>query len=88
MVTTVVAPVAFDSTKLGETHTVWIQASRQWDLTNTTNPQTFKAVDQEFNFIPNGTGTRSSVRSSPRPTATSATTASSGTSTPTSPSPP
>ena len=55
-VTTVVDPVDF-GTQVNDTHTVWIQASRQWDLVNTTAPSSFQAVDKEYNFIPSGTGT-------------------------------
>lgn len=56
-VTTVVPAVDYDSAKRDNTHTVWIQAARQWDLVNTSNLQTFKPTDTEYNFIPSGTGT-------------------------------
>ncbi len=56
-VRTVVNPVLIDPTKLNDTHTVWMQTARQWDLVFTSNLQTFKAVDTEFNFIPAGAGT-------------------------------
>ena len=49
--------VAYDATKLNETHVVWIQASRQTDLVYQTNANTFHAANQPYYFIPSGTGT-------------------------------
>ena len=45
---------AIDPAKAGQTHTIWIQASRQTDLDDPTNVKTFVAVNKEFNFAPNG----------------------------------
>lgn len=49
--------VAYDPTKLNETHVVWIQASRQTDLVYPTNANTFYAANSPYHFIPSGTGT-------------------------------
>ena len=49
--------VTFDPAQLNATHTVWIQATRQTDINDTTNPKTFTAHDVEYNFIPSGVGT-------------------------------
>jgi OmcA/MtrC family decaheme c-type cytochrome len=49
--------VAYDPAKLGETHALWIQASRQTDLVFQTNANTFYAANVPYNFIPGGTGT-------------------------------
>jgi OmcA/MtrC family decaheme c-type cytochrome len=49
--------VAYDATKLSETHVVWITAGRQTDLTYTTNASTFFAANQSFYFVPDGSGT-------------------------------
>ncbi|MCC6747730.1 MAG: OmcA/MtrC family decaheme c-type cytochrome [Deltaproteobacteria bacterium] len=49
--------VAYDATKLDETHVVWIQASRQTDLVFPTNANTFFAANQDYYFIPSGKGT-------------------------------
>ena len=46
--------VAYDPTKLGETHVVWIQASRQTDLVFTTNANTFASANQPYYFVPDG----------------------------------
>lgn len=56
-VTTVTAPGAYDPTKLGVTHTLWIQIARQTDLQNPNTVQGFTPLDVEYNFIPNGVGT-------------------------------
>lgn len=56
-VTSVTAPVVYDPAKLNNTHTIWIQAQRQWDLVDPSNTRTFMAVDKEYNFIPSGVGT-------------------------------
>src|SRR5262249_56798831 len=45
--------VAYDASKLGNTHVVWIEASRQTNLDNTLDPAGFDAVDTDFNYIPN-----------------------------------
>lgn len=49
--------VAYDAAKVGETHVVWIQASRQTDLVFQINANTFYADNAPYNFIPNGSGT-------------------------------
>jgi OmcA/MtrC family decaheme c-type cytochrome len=49
--------VAYDATKLAETHVVWITAGRQTDLVFTTNANTFFAANQSFYFVPDGSGT-------------------------------
>jgi OmcA/MtrC family decaheme c-type cytochrome len=46
--------VAWDPAHLNDTHTVWMQISRQWDLADPANPQTFLAVDKDYNFLPPG----------------------------------
>ncbi len=46
--------VAYDATKLGETHVVWVQASRQTDLVFQINANTFYADNAPLNFIPSG----------------------------------
>lgn len=56
-VTSVTDPVAYDPTKLGATHTIWIQIARQTDIVNPSTVQGFTARDIEYNFIPNGVGT-------------------------------
>jgi OmcA/MtrC family decaheme c-type cytochrome len=49
--------VAYDATKLSETHVVWIQVSRQTDAVFTANANTFYAANEPYYFIPSGTGT-------------------------------
>ncbi len=49
--------VAYDATKLGETHVAWIQVTRQTDLAFTTNANTFFAGNEAKYFIPSGAGT-------------------------------
>lgn len=49
--------VAYDTTKLDETHVVWIQATRQTDLTYTDNANTFSASNAPYYFVPSGNGT-------------------------------
>ncbi|HEY7725634.1 MAG TPA: OmcA/MtrC family decaheme c-type cytochrome [Anaeromyxobacteraceae bacterium] len=49
--------VAYDPAQLGTTHTLWIQATRQRDASDVTNPQTFTAVNKSHEFIPSGVGT-------------------------------
>ena len=49
--------VAYDATKLNETHVVWIQATRQTDPVFTDNAKTFYAANQDYYFVPSGTGT-------------------------------
>ena len=49
--------VAFDPTKLGETHVVWIQATRQTDLVFTIDANTFYAANTPFYFVPDGSST-------------------------------
>lgn len=49
--------IAYDATKLSETHVMWIQVSRQTDQVFQTNANTFYAANQPYYFIPSGTGT-------------------------------
>jgi OmcA/MtrC family decaheme c-type cytochrome len=49
--------VAYDPTKLGETHVVWMQVTRQTDLIFTINANTFYAANPYYNYVPNGSGT-------------------------------
>ncbi len=49
--------VAYDSTKLDETHVVWMQVTRQTDLIFSTNANTFYAANPHYDFIPSGNGT-------------------------------
>ena len=49
--------VAYDATKLNETHVLWVQLTRQTDLVFTNNANTFFASNPEHNFIPSGAGT-------------------------------
>ncbi|HTJ42905.1 MAG TPA: OmcA/MtrC family decaheme c-type cytochrome [Kofleriaceae bacterium] len=49
--------VAYDATKMDETHVLWIQASRQTDLVFTLNANTFYSANQPYWFIPSGNGT-------------------------------
>jgi OmcA/MtrC family decaheme c-type cytochrome len=49
--------VAYEANKLGESHVVWIQATRQTDLQFTANANTFFAENQSHEYIPSGTGT-------------------------------
>jgi OmcA/MtrC family decaheme c-type cytochrome len=49
--------VDYDATKLNETHVVWIQAMRQTDLIYPLNANTYYAANQDYNFVPSGTGT-------------------------------
>ena len=49
--------VAYEATKLDNTHVVWIQAARQQDTDNVQNTATFKAIDKEYAFVPSGKGT-------------------------------
>jgi OmcA/MtrC family decaheme c-type cytochrome len=49
--------VAYDSSKLDDTHVVWIQASRQTDLTFPTDANTFYAASEPYYFVPSGNGT-------------------------------
>ncbi|HEX7704322.1 MAG TPA: OmcA/MtrC family decaheme c-type cytochrome, partial [Kofleriaceae bacterium] len=46
--------IAYDPTKLGESHVVWIQASRQTDETFTDDANTFDSANTPYYFIPNG----------------------------------
>jgi OmcA/MtrC family decaheme c-type cytochrome len=55
--TAVTASAALDAATLSESHTIWIQIARQTDLDDVNNTKTFTAVNQEFNFVPSGTGT-------------------------------
>jgi OmcA/MtrC family decaheme c-type cytochrome len=45
--------VAYDSSKLGNTHVVWIEATRQTNLADPTDPAGFSAVNAYKNYIPN-----------------------------------
>ena len=49
--------IAYDTTKLNETHVVWTQATRQTDLVFTINANTYFAANQPHYFIPSGSGT-------------------------------
>ncbi len=49
--------VAYDATKLGETHVIWIQVARQTDLVFTINANTYYAANKSYYFIPSGVGT-------------------------------
>ena len=49
--------VAYDPTKLGETHVVWMQVTRQTDLVFQTNANKFYAANPSYYFIPSGVGT-------------------------------
>src|SRR5262249_56633091 len=44
--------VAYDASKLGNTHVVWIEASRQTNLDNTLDPAGFDPGNTYFNYIP------------------------------------
>ena len=46
--------ITYDATKLGETHVVWIQATRQTDDTFIDNANTFDAANLPYYFIPSG----------------------------------
>jgi OmcA/MtrC family decaheme c-type cytochrome len=48
------AAVAYDPTKLDETHVVWIQATRQTDLVFSINANTFYASNEASYFVPSG----------------------------------
>jgi OmcA/MtrC family decaheme c-type cytochrome len=48
--------IAYDATKLDNTHTIWIQATRETNLSLTTDPQGFKAVNVEYDYVPSGAG--------------------------------
>jgi len=45
--------VAYDPSKLGETHAIWIQVSRQTDLVFSTNANTYYAANAPDYFVPN-----------------------------------
>lgn len=45
--------VTFDGSKLGSSHTVWIEASRQVNLSNALDPAGYTATNTNSNFIPN-----------------------------------
>ncbi len=49
--------IAYDPTRLDETHVVWIQASRQTDLVFPLNANTFSAANQPSYYVPSGNGT-------------------------------
>lgn len=49
--------VAFDPTKLDETHVVWLQATRQTDAVYPSNANTFFAANESYAFVPSGVGT-------------------------------
>ncbi len=48
--------VAYDATKLDETHVVWVQATRQTDLVFQTNANTFFAANESSYYVPSGAG--------------------------------
>jgi OmcA/MtrC family decaheme c-type cytochrome len=49
--------IAYDPSKMDETHVIWIQVSRQTDLVFTINANTFYAANLPYYFIPSGNGT-------------------------------
>ena len=49
--------IAYDAAHLGDTHVLWIQATRQTDLLFQINANTYFAANQPYYFNPNGTGT-------------------------------
>jgi OmcA/MtrC family decaheme c-type cytochrome len=49
--------VAYDASKLDETHVVWIQATRQTDLLFTINANTAYATNVPYYYVPSGNGT-------------------------------
>lgn len=49
--------VAYDPTKLGQTHVVWIQAMRQTDIFYQGNANTFYADNEPYYFVPDGSTT-------------------------------
>jgi OmcA/MtrC family decaheme c-type cytochrome len=49
--------VAYDVSKMSETHVVWIQVSRQTDEIFTTNANTFDSANEPYYYVPSGTGT-------------------------------
>lgn len=49
--------VAYDTTKMDQTHVVWIQVTRQTDLMFTLDANTFYAANLPYYFIPSGNGT-------------------------------
>ena len=52
-----VVAVNYDAAQLASTHVLWMQIARQTDLVNTTSPKTFYPVNQDYYFVPNGSGT-------------------------------
>src|SRR6185436_5442416 len=48
--------IAYDPTKLDETHVIWIQVSRQTDLDYQVNANTFYADNQPYYYVPSGAG--------------------------------
>ena len=48
--------MAYDATKLDQTHVVWIQATRQTDSIFTANANTFFAANQPHWYVPSGAG--------------------------------
>ncbi len=46
--------IAYDAAKVGLTHVVWAQVSRQTDEVFPTNANTFYATDQDYYFVPDG----------------------------------
>ncbi|MCA9675398.1 MAG: OmcA/MtrC family decaheme c-type cytochrome, partial [Myxococcales bacterium] len=49
--------VAYDPTKMDNTHVIWIDAARQTDLDNTSAAKTFYATNQAYWYVPSGNGT-------------------------------
>lgn len=49
--------VAYDAAHLGDSHVVWVQATRQTDLVFPINGNTYYAGNQPYYFIPSGVGT-------------------------------
>ncbi len=48
--------VDYDPAKVGDTHVVWIQVTRQTDLVFQTNANTFYAANSSYVFVPDGVG--------------------------------
>jgi len=49
--------IAYDGSKLDETHVVWIQAARQTDLVFQTNANTYYAANQPYYYVPSSAAT-------------------------------
>lgn len=59
--------IAYDPTKLSETHVVWMQVTRQTDIAFPINANTFYAANPSYNYVPDNSvaaGTREIVAQS------------------------